>query len=253
MNALLRKSRVVLSMPKILLVFQKKSLRKKISTKKGDRMKCGLLLSGCGFQDGSEIQESVFSIHSLEKRNIHVVPLSLNNYQHRVTNHNTGENLLETRNLLIESARISRGQVEDLEKFDYSSLDFLVIPGGFGCALNLSDYGLKGIQMSLNHHVEKIIKHFHANKKPIGAVCIAPILLAKALGSYQPILTVGDDKEVESCLETFGAQPKKCLQGSCVLDKNNKIVSTPAYMYANTNSVFVAQGIEKMIEALVSG
>lgn len=215
-------------------------------------MKCGLLLSGCGFQDGSEIQESVFCLHSLEKRNIHVIALSVNKFQYRVSNHNTGENLLETRNLLTESARISRGHVEDLENFDYSSLDLLVIPGGFGCALNLSDYGLKGVNMNLNHYVEKLIKNFHTNKKPIGAVCIAPILLAKALGAYEPILTVGDDKEVESCLTTLGAQAIKCSEGRCITDKKNKLVSTPAYMYPKTNSIFVAQGIENMIEALVS-
>lgn len=214
-------------------------------------MKCGLLLSGCGFQDGSEIQESVFCLHSLEKRNIEVVALSVSQEQERVVHHNTGETLLEKRNVLVESARISRGSVKDLQGFDPSELDMLVIPGGFGCALNLSDFAKKGKNMTVHTEVEKLILHFYENKKAIGAACIAPVLLAKVLGSYKPTLTVGDDKEVEACMEFFGAKTSKCSQGSFVLDKGNKISTSPAYMYDKTNTVFVAEGIDKMIASLL--
>lgn len=215
-------------------------------------MKCGLLLSGCGFQDGGEVQESVFCLHSLQKRNIEVVSLSIDEPQRTIVHHNTGETVRGERNVLEESARVSRGEVKNLKGFDFQKLDGLVIPGGFGCALNLSDFALKGEQMKIHSEVEKLLKHFYEARKPIAAVCIAPVLVAKVLGSYGPFLTVGDNEEVESCMESFGAQTKKCEEGSYVLDKKNRIVSTPAYMYASSNTVPVAEGIDKMCEAFLA-
>ena len=213
-------------------------------------MKCAVLLSGCGFQDGTEIQEAVFCLASLEKFGVQAVPLSLNQAQRKVVGHYSQSELKETRNLLEESARICRGGVENLVGFDLSGIDMLILPGGFGAALNLSDFALKGSDFCVHPEVEKLIRHCYEESKPIGSVCIAPCLVAKVLGGSHPALTVGDHFEIEKTLESFGAKMKKCQPGECVVDPVNKLASTPAYMYEETSLQEVSSGIEKMVKAL---
>ena len=213
-------------------------------------MKCAVLLSGCGFQDGTEIQEAVFCLASLEKFGIQAVPLSLDQAQRKVVGHNSFSELKETRNLIEESARICRGGVKNLVGFDPSEVDMLVLPGGFGAALNLSDFALKASDFCVHPEVEKLILHCYEESKPIGSVCIAPCLIAKVLGDHHPTLTVGDSSEIEAVLEGFGAEMKKCQAGECTLDPVNKLVSTPAYMYEETSIKEVSEGIHKMIKAL---
>ena len=151
-----------------------------------------------------------------------------------------------------EAARISRGKLHNLVDYDLKQLDLLVIPGGAGCITSLSDFGEKFEKMTVHPEVDKLIKHMHEQDKPIGAVCIAPVLLAKALGVYNPALTVGNNDEVEKCLGTLGAKIHKCVKGEAVQDSANKLVSTPAYMYGDSTLSQVQQGIEKMIELLAS-
>lgn len=214
-------------------------------------MKCGLLLSGCGFQDGSEIHEAVFSMHILEKNGIEVVPLSINLKQALVVNHLSGGHSSETRNVIEESARISRGNIYALSNYDSSQLDAVVMPGGGGCISSFSDFAEKKKDMIVHQDVAKLILSCFKSGKVLGAVCIAPVLLAKTLGAYNPTLTVGDNNEVEGCLEFFGAKVQKCLQGECVIDFTNKIVTTPAYMYSRSSLLKVYTGIEKMVEAML--
>ena len=214
-------------------------------------MKCGVLLGGCGFQDGSEIHETVFCLHSLQKHGVEIVPLSLKENQNKVVDHLSGETLTESRNMMTEAARLTRGIVYDLSDYDSSLLEALVMPGGFGCALNFSDFATKAGDMLLHPKVQKLLVELHQAQTPLGAVCISPVLVAKALGASKPLLTVGDNNEVEACLESFGAKAIKCKGGECVVDHKNKIVTSPAYMYDKASLLEVSSGIDKMVEALV--
>lgn len=214
-------------------------------------MKFGVLLSGCGFADGSEVHEAVFCLHSLEVSGITPVCLSLDRAQTKTVDHNSGKESSQSRNVLEESARIARGEIQSLLGLDLSSLDGLLIPGGFGAALNLCNFALAADKMKVEPEVESLVREIHKAGKPLGAVCIAPVLLAKVLGKFNPTLTVGDSKEVEECLSSFGAKMKKCSEGSCIVDSKNKIVTTPAYMIEQTSMTQVALGIQKMVENLL--
>lgn len=214
-------------------------------------MKCGILLSGCGFADGSEIHEAVFCMHSLQKAGLELIPLSLNQKQKSVMNHLSERMVTESRNTMEESARISRGKLFDLAQYDFSLLDMLVIPGGTGCIKNLSDFSEKLKELTVVPEVEKLIRHCHQKEKPIGAVCIAPVLLAKVLGEFGPSLTVGNNNEVEACLNSLGARMFKCDEGHYLLDKKNKLGTSPAYMYGESSLVNVQKGIDAMVGALL--
>ena len=78
-----------------------------------------------------------------------------------------------------ESARIARGNVKDLNELDFHDFDALIIPGGFGAAKNLSDFGIVGDKMKVSDDVAKVLNDFKDSKKVIGLACIAPILAAK--------------------------------------------------------------------------
>ena len=217
----------------------------------GLRLKFAVLLSGCGFADGSEIHEAVFCLQSLERNTIEAVCLAPNIFQTKVVNLVSNCEGESQRNILEESARIARGKIQNLNNFDISLIDGLVIPGGFGVALNLSNFAIAAQNIKVHPEVETLIRDCHRAGKPIGAVCIAPVLLAKVLGQFSPVLTVGDNKEIEECLEALGAKMKKCPKGDCVVDHKNKLASSPAYMYEKTSLKDVSDGIEKMIQALL--
>jgi enhancing lycopene biosynthesis protein 2 len=167
-----------------------------------------------------------------------------------VKNHKTSEPLNETRNTLVESARIARGEIQDLNELNVNDFDGLVFPGGYGAALNLSDWGKFGAKAQVIPLLEKIVTEFHKQSKPICAICIAPAIVAKTLGDKEVQLTIGDDKSTASEIEKTGAIHVNCSVNDYVSDRENKVITTPAYMYeAKPFEVF--QGINKAIKEFV--
>ena len=216
-------------------------------------MKVGVLLSGSGVQDGSEIHESVLTALSLEKSRAEIVFMAPNIDQMHVVNHYTGQEMDEFRNVLVESARIARGNIKDLAEIRGEDLDALIIPGGLGVAKNLSDYAMSGSECSVNPDVYRFVVEMLISKKPIGAICIAPAMMSKILSeqNLSANLTVGSDAATSKDIEAMGSQHQNCSTKEVVVDVKNKIVSTPAYMDAKSISE-VAEGIEKLVNEIVS-
>jgi enhancing lycopene biosynthesis protein 2 len=214
--------------------------------------KVGVILAGCGVYDGSEINEAVITLLALDRAGADVQMMAPNINQ-PVINHVNGETIAgASRNVLEESARIGRGQVADIALVKANTLDALVIPGGFGAAKNLSDFADKGPQCSVNPEVARLIREIVAAKKPLAAICIAPAILARVLGedNLSPRLTIGTDQGTAAALTAMGAEHIPCPVRDCVIDKANKIITTPAYMLAGHISE-AADGIEKTIKALL--
>ena len=204
--------------------------------------KIGIVLSGCGVNDGSEIHESVITMLELDKAGAEMIVMAPNIDQLHVINHATGEEMDDSRNVLIESARISRGKIEDIAGITSKDLDALIFPGGFGVAKNLSDYAMAGVECSVNPDVLRLSREVHNDGKPIGVICIAPTIMAKILAG-ETELTIGFDEQIASDIDAMGAKHMLCPVDEIIVDKEKKIVSTPAYMEANSMKE-VAYGIE---------
>ena len=212
--------------------------------------KVGVLLSGCGVFDGSEIHEAVLTLLALDRAGAEIVCMAPNMDQVHVINHLTQEVMNETRNVLIESARIARGEIKDLREIQAPEIDALIIPGGFGAAKNLSDFAFKGAAATVHPEVERLLNEMVAAGKPVGAICIAPATLTKALADKKPEVTIGSDKDTASAIEAMGGQHKECTVDMIHYDSKNRIVSTPAYMLG-PGIKDVAQGIEKLVTRIV--
>jgi len=213
--------------------------------------KVGVILSGCGVYDGAEIHESVVTLLALDRKGAEVVICAPDVPQMHVINHLTGKPVKgETRNVLIESARIARGAIKDVAKVRADELDALILPGGFGAAKNLCDFAVKGPSCSVNPDVARLVREVHAQGKPIAAVCIAPVLLAKVLGDESPELTIGTDASTAGALKKLGATHVSCPVTEMVVDRERKLVTSPAYMLATRISE-AAEGIEKAVDALL--
>lgn len=212
----------------------------------------GLILSGCGFKDGTEIREAVLALLALDRAGAEVRCFAPDVVQAAVVNHLTGQpDPTEQRNVLVESARIARGKIEDVKKAQAKDLDALVLPGGFGAAMNLSTFATKGKDATVDPEVARILRDCHAAKKPIGAICIAPAVVAKALGFAHPKLTIGNDRDTAAAIEACGAVHENCPVDRFVVDRENRIVSTPAYMYGARLSE-IATGIDRCISEVLS-
>lgn len=213
--------------------------------------KIAILLAGSGNRDGSEIHESVCTLLILAKKQIPYQCFAPDEPQKRVVNHKTGVVINETRNMLAESARIARGAVEPLQNLKASDFSAVIIPGGGGAiTYNLSNFAEKGADCTIHPEVARVIEEFHKAKKPIGAICIAPILVAKVLGKHKVEVTFGTSDEMKSPIEKMGAKLKKKEVTEAYTDIFNKVVSTPAYMEAK-NIVDVYTGIEKLVEMVL--
>jgi enhancing lycopene biosynthesis protein 2 len=208
--------------------------------------KVAVVLSGCGFLDGSEIHETVVTLLHLYKNGAEPVCFAPNMNQRRVMNHLTKERSSETRNVLVEAARIARSEVSGLDKLKAADFDAVIFPGGYGAALNLCDFGVKGPDCTLEPAVENVLKDFHAAKRPIGLICIAPALGAKAFGSKGVELTIGSDPGTAGALEKLGAKHVNKRADEIHVDEINLVVSTPAYMLAK-NIFEVEQGVAKLV------
>jgi enhancing lycopene biosynthesis protein 2 len=213
--------------------------------------KVGVILSGCGVYDGAEIHESVVTLLALDRHGAEILICAPNAPQMHVVNHLTGEVEEGTeRNVLVESARIARGEIQDIAGVDAGDMDALILPGGFGAAKNLCDFAVKGTDCEVHPEVARLVRDVHAQGKPVAAVCIAPALLGKVLGDEGPELTIGTDTGTASALETMGAKHVSCPVTEMVVDRQRKLITTPAYMLAERISE-AAEGIEKTVQALI--
>lgn len=213
-----------------------------------------MLLSGCGVYDGSEIHEAVLTLLALDRAGAEITCMAPNIDQYHVVNHITQEVMEEKRNVLLESARIARGEIKDLIKdlkdVNAKDLDGLIIPGGFGAAKNLSDFAVKGPDASVYPDVKRLLSEMVGAEKPVGAICIAPATLTKALSHKNPEVTIGNDQATASAIETMGGQHKVCTVDMIHVDDRNKIVTTPAYMLG-PGIKDVAQGIQKLVDRVL--
>jgi enhancing lycopene biosynthesis protein 2 len=213
-----------------------------------ERKKIAVVLSGCGNQDGAEIHESTLTLLAIHKHGANYQCFAPNIPQYHVLNHITGQDMDEQRNVLIESARIARGNIKDLKLFDPAEHDALIFPGGLGAAKNLSTYAFDGSDCTINQDVEHAVKAMYKARKPIGALCIAPVILAKVLARGE--LTVGQDAPTANNLENMGAHHTQTTHGEIVVDRVNKMVSTPCYMLkARVDQI--AEGAEKLVKAVL--
>ena len=214
--------------------------------------KVGLLLSGCGFNDGSEIHESVISMLALDRAGVETVIMAPNIDQMHVVNHYTGQEMDEFRNVLVESSRIARGNIKDMAEVTGNDLDALIIPGGFGVAKNLSDYAMAGPDCSVNPDVYRLVSEIYLLKKPIGAICIAPVMMARIFGEQDVSaeMTIGSDELTSKDINTMGSKHIKCLVSEMIIDEDKKLVTTPAYMEAQSIKA-AAEGIEKLVKQVL--
>jgi len=212
----------------------------------------GVVLAGCGYLDGTEIQEAVLTLLALDRAKADAVCMAPDIEQFHVMDHLKGEGSAEKRNALVEAARIPHGKKLDIKAVRGKDLDALIIPGGFGVAKNLCTYAIKGIDCNVHPEVVRIVQEIADAKKPIGALCISPVLIAKILGSrgVRPILTIGTDEATANDICIMGGKHQKSSAPEVVVDRKNKIVSTPAYM-VGPSIAFVAKGIEKLVREVL--
>lgn len=207
--------------------------------------KVAIILSGCGVFDGAEINETVLTALSLDQQGAQVEYFAPNIAQHHVLNHLTGEEMPEQRNVLVESARITRGKSRDVRELKAADFDAVILPGGFGVAKNLSDFAFKGADCTVQADTLQAILQFKEAQKPVGLICIAPVLSAKIFGEGVSC-TIGNDADTAAALTHMGAEHQDCSVGGIVVDEKNRLVTTPAYMLAQSISE-AAKGIDKLV------
>jgi enhancing lycopene biosynthesis protein 2 len=207
----------------------------------------GVVLSGCGVFDGSEIHEAVSVLIALDKHGAAVQCIAPNISQMHTIDHLAGKPAEENRNVLVESARIARGMVKDIAKVSAAEFDAIIFPGGFGAAKNLCDFAVKGADCTVNADVARLCKEMSAAKKPIGFACIAPVIAAKLFGAT---VTIGDDKVTAEAIEKMGGKHQNAGPTDICVDESRKIVTTPCYMY-DSSPAQVFAGAETMVAAVL--
>lgn len=228
-------------------------------------LKIGVLLSGCGVYDGAEIQEAVLSLLAIDQMGAQAVCIGIDADQHHVINHLNGEELLQTRNMLVEAARIARGDIQKIENIVPADIDALVIPGGFGSAKNFTTWAFDGPQGTIRSDVKLLLVNMVNVGKPILALCVSPIVLAKAFegSTIQASMTIGSKHAAspyeiagfEAGLQQTGTQTTDCSLGSVHVDQINKLITAPCYMMdariseiqLNIQAAFTA--LKKMLNA----
>ena len=209
--------------------------------------KIGVLLSGCGVMDGSEVHEAVITLLAIDREGMEAVCMAPNKDQSQVINHLTNQPQNEKRNMLLESERIERGKIKDIKDVKPSDIDAVILPGGFGAACNLSTFASLGSNAKVLPEVESFLKEVHRLKKPIGAICIAPNVIAKIFGSEKIEVTVGNDEQTAKKIEAMGAKHINKKVDEVVVDEKNLFVTTPAYMLAK-GPAEVEAGISKLVK-----
>lgn len=210
-----------------------------------------VILSGCGVYDGAEIYESVLTLLALDRAEAQSICAAPDAEQFHVINHTTGQEIPgEKRFVLIESARIARGQIQAVRKLNVDTIDAVILPGGFGAAKNISTFAVKGDQATVNKEVAEFLIMAQEAGKPIGFACIAPAVAAQLFGAQGVQFTIGNDPATARALEKWGGKHIDCAVDDVVIDRKLKIVSTPAYMIAKRITETEA-GINKLVQAVL--
>ncbi len=213
--------------------------------------KVAVILSGCGFLDGAEITEAISTLIAIGQNGAEY-KVCAPNKDVPETNHLTKQQTGQKRNVMQEAARIARGDIQPVEKLKAQDFDALALPGGFGAALHLCNFGEKGSAGEIDPHVQRVVQEFHDSGKPIAAICIAPAIMALAFGNKGVNVTIGDDKATASELEKTGAKHLTCAVEHVVIDRANKIITTPAYMYGTAKPFQVFEGVGGAIKELIA-
>jgi enhancing lycopene biosynthesis protein 2 len=216
-----------------------------------NKKKIGVLLSGCGVMDGSEIHEATLTLYFLDKQDAEIVCMAPNKDQFDVVDHVAGSPTAEKRNVLLEAARIARGKILDLKNVKADNIDAIIIPGGFGAAKNLCTFAKDGPECKVDEDVAQLLKDMHQKGKPIGALCIAPAVIAGLFGpELAPEITIGSDSGTAASLEKMGAKHQNAKVNEIVVDSRNGIVTTPCYMLAQSIKE-VGEGAEKLVAKIM--
>lgn len=210
--------------------------------------KFAIVLSGCGVYDGAEIQEATMAMLAVCKKGNSYQLFAPDMLQYHVINHLTGEEMPEERNVLVEAARIARGNIRNLAEFDPAQYDALLFVGGFGAAKNLSDFAFKGEDYKVTDIVRKVITETHAARKPIGAMCVSPVLIADVLKDVE--LTVGSPCTASDAAEKHGAKHQVTTHAEVVIDKKHQVATTPCYML-DANIAQIYDGANNLIDGLL--
>jgi enhancing lycopene biosynthesis protein 2 len=210
--------------------------------------KFAVVISGCGVHDGAEIHEATMTLYAIVKYGGTYQVFAPDIDQHHVINHLTGAEMPETRNVLVESARIARGKISDLAHFNADHFDALIIPGGFGVAKNLSSFAFDAENCTVDLSVEQAIIAMVKRNKPIGALCVAPVILARLLKGA--IVTIGNDRSTIDAIEKMGSKHQITTHGEIVVDEVLKLVTTPCYML-DANIEQIARGVKGVVKQIM--
>ena len=210
--------------------------------------KIAVVLSGCGVFDGAEIHEATMTLYAIMKEGGIYEIFAPDVTQHHVINHITGEEMNETRNVLIESARIARGKIRPLSEYSAEEFDALMYPGGFGVAKNLSTFAFDGPECTVNPEVEQSVLDTVKAGKPIGALCISPAIMARVLKGAE--VTIGNDKATAQAIEKMGSTHKTTTHGEVIVDEGFKLVTTPCYMLDAT-ILDIAEGAINVVKTIM--
>ncbi|MBR5598730.1 MAG: isoprenoid biosynthesis glyoxalase ElbB [Alphaproteobacteria bacterium] len=211
--------------------------------------KFAVILSGCGRADGSEIHEATLALLAIDNNACTYQIFAPDIMQASTINHLTSQEQKEKRNVLEESARIARGNISALSSLNINDFDCILLPGGLGAITNWCNFNSKGLECDVNQNIQKVLEEAYKNKKVIGAMCIAPVLVAKVLGKNKITLTIGNDKNVKEIIQETGAIHEDTEATLACVDSKNLIVTTPAYMLA-TSIKEVATGADNMVLAM---
>ena len=210
--------------------------------------KFAVIISGCGAFDGAEIHEAVLTLLAIDRQGASYQVFAPDIDQYHVVNHFTGKVMEDKRNVLVEAARIARGEIMPLRDLDASAFDALIMPGGFGAAKNLCTWAYDGDNCKVNPDVEKAIRTMLAKKKPVAAMCIAPVILAKIISGTN--LTTGHDKSSGDFIRKTGSAYTTSNHGEVVIDEANLVFSTPCYMLDASISQ-VAEGADNIVREML--
>jgi len=210
--------------------------------------KIAVVLAGNGVYDGAEIHEATLTLLAIARDGAQYQCFAPDIDQAHVINHLTGKEMPEKRNVLVEAARIARGNIKPLSEYNAKDFDAIVFPGGFGAAKNLCTFAFDGIDCKVNPDVEKAVRDTVAEEKPVGALCISPVLITKILGDV--IVTIGQDEATLQAIEKMGGTHKKTSHGQIVVDEKYKVITTPCYMLDATIDQ-IADGAEKVVKKIL--
>jgi len=222
-------------------------------------MKIGVLLSGCGVYDGAEIHEATLTLLSIAEIGAEAVCISVDRNQHHVVNHLNGEEMEESRNMMVEAARIARGDISNINDVNPADIDGLIIPGGFGSAKNFTNWAFEGPEGTILPEVKLLIVNMLNVGKPVAALCVSPVVMAKALegSDLKPKMTIGSDQAASPYdisgfsggLESLGVTTEMKTINEILVDSENKIITAPCYMM-DVNILDVRKNVRSAVEAL---